>query len=53
MHDATVAKRMADLGADLPAPDQRSPQALAGLVDWTRKKIASRDETLRSRNWFD
>ena len=27
-----IAKRMAELGADLPAPDRRTPQALAELV---------------------
>jgi tripartite-type tricarboxylate transporter receptor subunit TctC len=32
MRDETIAKRMADLGADLPAPDERTPQALARLV---------------------
>jgi tripartite-type tricarboxylate transporter receptor subunit TctC len=32
MHDETVAKRLADLGADLPAPDGRTPQALGNLV---------------------
>jgi tripartite-type tricarboxylate transporter receptor subunit TctC len=32
MNDATIAKRMADLGAILPPPDQRSPQTLANLV---------------------
>ena len=32
MRDETVARRLADLGADLPAPDRRTPQALAHLV---------------------
>jgi tripartite-type tricarboxylate transporter receptor subunit TctC len=32
MRDVTVAKRLAELGADLPADDQRKPQALASLV---------------------
>ena len=32
MRDETVAKRLAGLGADLPLPDQRTPQALAKLV---------------------
>lgn len=32
MRDETIAKRLADLGADLPAPDARTPQALGKLV---------------------
>jgi len=32
MRDATVAKRLAELGADLPAPDERTPKFLAHLV---------------------
>ena len=32
MRDETVANRLADLGADLPAPGERSPQALGNLV---------------------
>jgi tripartite-type tricarboxylate transporter receptor subunit TctC len=32
MRDATVAKRLADLGADLPAAGERTPQALGKLV---------------------
>jgi tripartite-type tricarboxylate transporter receptor subunit TctC len=32
MRDETAAKRMAELGADLPPPDQRTPQALGTLV---------------------
>jgi tripartite-type tricarboxylate transporter receptor subunit TctC len=32
MCDPTVAKRLAELGADLPAPEQRTPQALGNLV---------------------
>jgi tripartite-type tricarboxylate transporter receptor subunit TctC len=32
MRDEAAAKRMAELGADLPPPDQRTPQALGTLV---------------------
>ena len=32
MRVEAIAKRMAELGADLPAPDRRTPQALAELV---------------------
>jgi tripartite-type tricarboxylate transporter receptor subunit TctC len=32
MRDDAVAKRMAQLGADLPAPAERTPQALGNLV---------------------
>ena len=32
MRDEAVAKSLATLGADLPAPDQRTPQVLANLV---------------------
>lgn len=32
MQDPAIAKRLAEIGADLPAPDQRSPQALSHLV---------------------
>jgi tripartite-type tricarboxylate transporter receptor subunit TctC len=32
MRDPGVAKRLADLGADLPAPDQRTPKYLGDLV---------------------
>jgi hypothetical protein len=32
MRDEAVAKRLADLGADLPAPGERTPQALGTLV---------------------
>lgn len=32
MRDETVAKRLTDLGADLPTPERRTPQALANLV---------------------
>lgn len=32
MRDEAVAKRLAELGADVPAPDGRSPQALGNLV---------------------
>jgi tripartite-type tricarboxylate transporter receptor subunit TctC len=37
MRDPAVAKRLADLGADLPAPDQRTPKFLGDLV---RSEIA-------------
>ena len=37
MRDAEVAKRLADLGADLPAADQRTPKFLGELV---RSEIA-------------
>jgi putative tricarboxylic transport membrane protein len=32
MRDETIAKRLSDLGADLPAPDKRTPQVLGNLV---------------------
>jgi tripartite-type tricarboxylate transporter receptor subunit TctC len=32
MRDEALARRVADLGADFPAPPQRTPQALANLV---------------------
>ena len=32
MQDATIQKRLAEIGADLPAPDQRSSEALGTLV---------------------
>ena len=32
MRDEAIAKRLADLGADLPPPDGRTPQALGNLV---------------------
>jgi hypothetical protein len=33
MNDTAVAKRLAELGADVPAPgEERSPQALGKLV---------------------
>jgi tripartite-type tricarboxylate transporter receptor subunit TctC len=32
VREETTAKRMADLGADLPPSDQRTPQALGTLV---------------------
>jgi tripartite-type tricarboxylate transporter receptor subunit TctC len=32
MSDPAISRRMADIGADLPAPAQRTPQALAELV---------------------
>jgi tripartite-type tricarboxylate transporter receptor subunit TctC len=33
MQDPVVSKRLAELGADIPPPDQRSPQALGNLVN--------------------
>jgi tripartite-type tricarboxylate transporter receptor subunit TctC len=33
MRDAAIEKSLAKLGADLPPPDQRTPQVLAGLVN--------------------
>jgi tripartite-type tricarboxylate transporter receptor subunit TctC len=33
MQDAAIAKRLAEIGADLPAPEQRTPQALRQLVN--------------------
>jgi tripartite-type tricarboxylate transporter receptor subunit TctC len=33
MEDPAVAKRLAEIGADIPAPDQRSPEALGHLVN--------------------
>ena len=33
MQDADVAKRLAQIGADLPPPDQRTPDALGRLVN--------------------
>jgi len=33
MQDAAIAKRLAEIGADIPAPDQRSPEALGRLVN--------------------
>jgi len=33
MQDPAVAKRLADIGADIPAPEERSPQALGRLVN--------------------
>ena len=33
MQDPAIIKRLADIGADLPPPDQRSPQALGQLVN--------------------
>jgi len=32
MQDPAIAKRLAQIGADIPPPDQRSPQALGQLV---------------------
>jgi putative tricarboxylic transport membrane protein len=33
MQDPVVAKRLAEIGADIPPPEQRSPQALGQLVN--------------------
>jgi tripartite-type tricarboxylate transporter receptor subunit TctC len=33
MEDSTIGKRLADIGADIPPPDQRSPEALRKLVN--------------------
>jgi tripartite-type tricarboxylate transporter receptor subunit TctC len=33
MDDPTIAKRLADIGADIPPPARRSPDALRQLVD--------------------
>jgi tripartite-type tricarboxylate transporter receptor subunit TctC len=33
MEDATIAKRLAEIGADIPSPDERSPRALGHLVN--------------------
>ncbi|MFZ0610171.1 MAG: tripartite tricarboxylate transporter substrate-binding protein [Xanthobacteraceae bacterium] len=33
MQDPAIIKRLTDIGADLPGPDQRSPQALGRLVN--------------------
>jgi tripartite-type tricarboxylate transporter receptor subunit TctC len=33
MEDSTIGKRLADIGADIPLPDQRSPEALRKLVN--------------------
>jgi tripartite-type tricarboxylate transporter receptor subunit TctC len=32
LEDPAIAKRLAELGADIPPPEQRSPQALGHLV---------------------
>jgi tripartite-type tricarboxylate transporter receptor subunit TctC len=32
MHDEAIARRMAEIGAEIPPPDRRTPQALADLV---------------------
>ena len=32
MRDEMIAKRLAELGANLPPPEQRTPEYLAGLV---------------------
>jgi len=33
MQDPVIAERLAKIGADLPSPEDRSPQALARLVN--------------------
>jgi tripartite-type tricarboxylate transporter receptor subunit TctC len=33
MQDPAISKRLADIGADIPPPEQRSPQALGKLVN--------------------
>jgi tripartite-type tricarboxylate transporter receptor subunit TctC len=33
MEDSTIGKRLADIGADIPPPDRRSPEALRKLVN--------------------
>src|SRR5262249_41647165 len=33
LEDAAIAKRLAEIGADIPPPEQRSPQALRQLVN--------------------
>jgi tripartite-type tricarboxylate transporter receptor subunit TctC len=33
MQDPVIAKRLAEIGADVPPPEQRSPQALRQLVN--------------------
>jgi tripartite-type tricarboxylate transporter receptor subunit TctC len=33
IEDPQIAKRLAEIGADIPPPDQRSPEALGHLVD--------------------
>jgi tripartite-type tricarboxylate transporter receptor subunit TctC len=33
MEDPQIAKRFTEIGADIPPPDQRSPEALGHLVD--------------------
>jgi hypothetical protein len=33
MADPVIAKRLAEIGADIPPPEQRSPQALGQLVN--------------------
>jgi tripartite-type tricarboxylate transporter receptor subunit TctC len=34
MADPEIDKRLAEIGADLPAPDRRSPEALRQLVNF-------------------
>src|SRR5262249_44032819 len=33
MQDPTIAKRLGEIGADIPSPEQRSPEALRMLVN--------------------
>jgi tripartite-type tricarboxylate transporter receptor subunit TctC len=33
MEDPGITKRLAEIGADIPPPDQRSPEALSRLVN--------------------
>jgi tripartite-type tricarboxylate transporter receptor subunit TctC len=33
MEDPQIAKRLAEIGADIPPPDRRSPEALGSLVN--------------------
>lgn len=33
MEDPQIAKRLAEIGADIPPPDQHSPEALGHLVN--------------------
>jgi tripartite-type tricarboxylate transporter receptor subunit TctC len=33
MEEPAIEKRLAEIGADIPPPEERSPQALGGLVD--------------------
>lgn len=47
MRDATTARRLSELGADLPPPEQRSPQALGELV---RSEVGKWVPLLRAAN---